>query len=431
MESLFYILCTTLPSHIIPFALFWNFRWRSRKAALFWVCMNVLCKMLVAAHYIANGILFRNMELVFALLGFGVYLIFLQLDPFKMLFTYILIVDYLLIVRGISSFLAVRILETSAQGWASSLFCILLYCVTLPLLIGFFRRVANQVYHTHAPQLWRSIWLIPGLFTALTLIFTNSYLESNVQGYLFLVSRLGLLVCVFAIYHVLLQTLESFQKQIALEQQLVFEKRMTEIQMEEQKKYSMLIMENARQTRQQRHDLHHQLTAIQALAGTDKPELTNYVRALIEEMPPAVTTYCEDFTVNSVVSHYANRCQQEQIALTVQLTVPAQNAHISDSNLCVIFGNLLENALEACCRMTEGTRFIQLKSSLHCDVLTITMDNSFQGEIRQENGRFYSSKRDAFGVGLSSVQQTAKDHQGDACFAACDGVFSSSVYLTL
>ena len=229
MESLFYILCTTLPSHIIPFALFWNFRWRSRKAALFWVCMNVLCKMLVAAHYIANGILFRNMELVFALLGFGVYLIFLQLDPFKMLFTYILIVDYLLIVRGISSFLAVRILETSAQGWASSLFCILLYCVTLPLLIGFFRRVANQVYHTHAPQLWRSIWLIPGLFTALTLIFTNSYLESNVQGYLFLVSRLGLLVCVFAIYHVLLQTLESFQKQIALEQQLVFEKRMTEI----------------------------------------------------------------------------------------------------------------------------------------------------------------------------------------------------------
>mgnify|MGYP000441231328 CR=1 FL=1 len=70
MAQLFYIFCTTLPSHIIPFTLFWNFQWRSRKAALVLVAFNVLCKMTTAAYYQANGLYFRNLELLFAVVGF-------------------------------------------------------------------------------------------------------------------------------------------------------------------------------------------------------------------------------------------------------------------------------------------------------------------------------------------------------------------------
>ena len=86
MEQLFYIFCTTLPSHIIPFALFWNFRWRSRTVALALVAANVLCKMAAAAYCLANGLYFRNLELLFAVIGFLIYCCFLRLSPFKMLF---------------------------------------------------------------------------------------------------------------------------------------------------------------------------------------------------------------------------------------------------------------------------------------------------------------------------------------------------------
>ena len=153
MEQLFYIFCTTLPSHIIPFALFWNFRWRSRTAALVLVAANVLCKMAAAAYCLANGLYFRNLELLFAVVGFLIYCAFLRLSPFKMLFTYLLIVDYLLIIRGIAAFLAVQAFDIPIQGWGSSFICILLYGVTLPLLLRFSRRVADLVYRTDAPQL--------------------------------------------------------------------------------------------------------------------------------------------------------------------------------------------------------------------------------------------------------------------------------------
>lgn len=116
MEQLFYIFCTTLPSHIIPFALFWNFRWRSRTVALALVAANVLCKMAAAAYCLANGLYFRNLELLFAVIGFLIYCCFLRLSPFKMLFTYLLIVDYLLIIRGIAAFLAVQVFDIPIQG---------------------------------------------------------------------------------------------------------------------------------------------------------------------------------------------------------------------------------------------------------------------------------------------------------------------------
>ena len=33
----------------------------------------------------------------------------------------------------------------------------------------------RQIYQTDAPRLWRVIWLVPGLLTVMTILFTNAY----------------------------------------------------------------------------------------------------------------------------------------------------------------------------------------------------------------------------------------------------------------
>ena len=431
MEQLFYIFCTTLPSHIIPFVLFWNFQWRSRTAALGLVTVNVLCKMAVAAYCLSNGLYFRNLELAFAVVGFLIYCCFLRLSPFKMLFTYLLIVDYLLIIRGIVSVLAVQVFGIPIQGWGSSFVCILLYGVTLPLLLRFFRQVANLVYRTDAPRLWRIIWLVPAFVTILALIFTDSYLESSVDSGFFLFCRIGLLICVFAIYYVLLQSLEGLEQQTALRQRLIFESRLLETQITEQKKHSQLMVEHMAELRRQRHDLRHQLTVIQGLAGADNPKLKEYIDSLLNAIPTAPQVYCENQAVNAIVSHYAALYRKQSVEGDIRLVVPAKTEQITDAELCVIFGNLMENALEACGRMTEGRRFLRLSSDAHLGTLTITMDNSFDGQVKQENGRYRSSKRDDFGVGLSFILAVARRHGGDARFEPDGQVFRSSVYVRI
>ena len=431
MEVLFYIFVTTIPSHIIPFSMFWRFPWRSRKAALFLVFCNVLCKMAAASYCMVNDLYFRNLEFLFAVVGFLIYVLFLRMDFSKLLFTYILIVDYLLVIRGISSFVAVRLCQAPSQAWIGSFVCVLLYLVSLPLLLRFFRQVAGQVYRTHAPRLWRTIWLVPGLFTLLTLMSTNSYLETSAKSWFFLFCRISLLICIFVIYYVLLQALENLRKQIAMEQQMIFEKHLLGIQIKEQKKYSQLMVENAEQLRRQRHDLRHQLTVIQGLSQDDNTPLKQYIEQLFRAIPVAPTVYCENQAVNAIVSHYAALCEAQKIAADIRITVPTHTEHTTDTELCVIFGNLLENAVEACRRMTEGEKFLRLSSRVEHGVLTIAMDNSFDGKVAKEEEKFLSSKRSGVGIGLSSIRSVAKAHQGDARFEAEGTVFHSSVYCRL
>lgn len=62
-------------------------------------------------------------------------------------------------------------------------------------------------------------------------------------------------------------------------------------------------------------------------------------------------------------------------------------------------------------------------------MLIIAMDNSFNDKIREENGKFYSSKRDALGIGLSSITSVAESASGSATFTSKGNVFKSSVYI--
>ena len=91
----------------------------------------------------------------------------------------------------------------------------------------------------------------------------------------------------------------------------------------------------------------------------------------------------------------------------------------------------MENALEACGRMTEGKKFIHLGSRVDMGLLTIIMDNSFHGQFKHERGKYPSSKREDFGVGLSSIQAVARKRGGDARFETDGNVFHSSVYMQI
>ena len=132
--------------------------------------------------------------------------------------------------------------------------------------------------------------------------------------------------------------------------------------------------------RRQRHDLRHQLAAIQQMAETHPEQLKEFISSLLDAIPAAPRTYCENPAVNAVVSHYAARCQGQVLDVQIRLDLPQRLEWVTDGELCIIFGNLLENALEACGCMEQGRKFLRLGSQVHYDVLTITMDNNRSAE---------------------------------------------------
>ena len=221
-------------------------------------------------------------------------------------------------------------------------------------------------------------------------------------------------------------SLELKKKSDLLEQ----EKHILQIQTQEQRSHSLLLAKNEQELSRQRHDLRHHLAAIQELSG-DNRELQDYLASLIQKIPQAARSYCENRVVNAILCHYAALCEQEGIALHTQLMVPETGSQDTDSDLCVIFANLLENAVEACQRMESGEKYIHLSSNVQYQMIAIAMENSFNGQVSQIGGRFRSSKRDAYGTGLSSVRSIAEAADGSADFQPHGGMFHSRIILRL
>jgi len=122
------------------------------------------------------------------------------------------------------------------------------------------------------------------------------------------------------------------------------------------------------------------------------------------------------------------QAKREKMETCVNINLP-ESIYISDSDLCIVFWNLLENALEACKRQRASTPFITVSATLAGDYAVIAVDNSFDGDINKDKDIFLSSKRDGKGIGITSVQAVAEKYHGQTKFEFLDNVFRASVML--
>lgn len=143
-----------------------------------------------------------------------------------------------------------------------------------------------------------------------------------------------------------------------------------------------------------------------------------------------LTHYCDNYAVNALLMHYAAICQQKKIALEIQGNIPSDCGSIADSDLIVIIGNILENAVEACEKL-NGKREISFHAGVHGEMLMITCRNPYHpSSVHLKNGQFLSSKRPAYGTGTRSIRSMAQKYHGEADFQILQK-FTVRVYLDM
>ena len=200
-------------------------------------------------------------------------------------------------------------------------------------------------------------------------------------------------------------------------------------QLELQESHYKTLREHINQTKAAKHDLRHHLSLIQAYIDTeDSEKLKQYVSEYAKSLPiDTEIIFCENYAVNMLLWHYASLAGAEGIKFDAQLDVP-ENMGVSDSDLCIVFGNLIENAIDAA-RETTGERFINMRSKITGNMFCLGVDNGFSGEIREENGIFISSKHEGEGIGIPSIKALAGKYDGKAIFEAGNNMFRASVIL--
>lgn len=163
-----------------------------------------------------------------------------------------------------------------------------------------------------------------------------------------------------------------------------------------------------------RHDLrHHLVTCLEFLNKNNSVAAEHYLSQLCSHYDDtAIVKVCSNHSADALLCHYLKLAKQQEIVVHTNLHLP-EDLSIDDQDLCVILGNCLENAIEACGKIPKDQlRFIDIKTSIAKGHLVIKISNSFSCSVKRQGDGFVSSKSgDEHGIGLSSVKAlTAKYH---------------------
>lgn len=293
--------------------------------------------------------------------------------------------------------------------------------VTLPLLLLLVRFAAPAVRSIshYAISVQCQFGLIPVLyygFDYLTRIYTNLLSEGAVAAVEFMP-----FVCCMAYLTFVLQTSEAERVRNQLEQT----KDSLNIQIAQAVREIESLRESQDKIRAYRHDLRHHMLYLSSCIENERYEQAQaYIQEIDSEIEAnKVTSFCENEVVNLIFSAFDGRAKRHGIPLEIKAVVP-QSVPVSESDLCVLLSNALENALVACQKRKEKGQSGKIEVSIYerKGKFLLQIINSCDEDVRFVNG-IPATNRPRHGIGMRSICAIVEKYDGIYMFQVKDGQF--------
>lgn len=180
-----------------------------------------------------------------------------------------------------------------------------------------------------------------------------------------------------------------------------------------------------------RHDFRNHLQLLKSYAQKgDLAAVRAYLAELEQDLSrvdPAVKTgnTMADAILNSKIS----LARSKGVPVRADARIPVKLS-ISDLDLCVILGNLFDNAIEASVKLPESQRLIRLYMDMKGSQLYISFTNLAPGgKLKQSGGRFATTKGSGHGFGLLRIDSVVKRLGGYLRRASEEGAFTTEILL--
>lgn len=189
-----------------------------------------------------------------------------------------------------------------------------------------------------------------------------------------------------------------------------------------------------KQMRGWRHDYHNHIQVLKAyLALNQTAEMDDYLGKLDADLERVDTILkTGNVMIDAILNSKISLAQARKITVTAKAIVP-KDLLVQEVDLCVILGNLLDNAIEACLKPSpENKPFIRIYIGTHKELLYISISNSMSGEARRSGLRYLSTKPSAtHGLGLIRIDNVIAKYKGFVDRQNEEGVFATEIMLPL
>ena len=293
--------------------------------------------------------------------------------------------------------------------------------VTIPLLLLLLHFAAPAVRQLsgRSAKAQLKFGVIPALyygFDYLSRVYTDLLQSGNPAVTEFMPFVCCMAYLVFILYYSTKKQMEIQLQQVQMSLNLQLTQAVWEID---------ALRESQDTARRYRHDLRHHLQYVATcLENGQTDQARDYIFGICEEIKTQnIRQYCENEAANLILSAFARRAERVGISLNVQGAIPAFIL-VSDSDLCVLLSNALENAIYACQHMAaaETSCDIDVQFYDRNGKLFLQVTNPCRNLVRFEDGIPVSDRPD-HGIGVQSICAIVKRYGGIYAFSVQDGRF--------
>ena len=186
-----------------------------------------------------------------------------------------------------------------------------------------------------------------------------------------------------------------------------------------------------RKMRGWRHDYRNHIQTMKVLAAEgDLDVLKKYLDKLDEDLNTVdVVVKTGNKMTDAILNSKISLAKSKGISVIADAKVPVE-LKMSDIDLCIVIGNLFDNAIEASLALPEEERLIRLYMDIKNTQLYMCLTNfTSVKKLKKQGGRYVTTKGEGHGFGLVRVDDIIERYGGYISRNSEDGAFTTEIML--
>lgn len=134
--------------------------------------------------------------------------------------------------------------------------------------------------------------------------------------------------------------------------------------------------------------------------------------------------------VNSVINQKFKVAKKKGIPLLLSIN-DLGNLKMEEEDIVTLVANLLDNAIEACEKITKGNKVIKLRFLDEGGKIIISVRNPVAEQVHFGEKGLFTTKKDKndHGIGMLNIENVVKKYNGESIWSCNDGYFTHSVII--
>ncbi len=221
------------------------------------------------------------------------------------------------------------------------------------------------------------------IFAALALLFIN--------------------ILIFYLYHSLLKFYSARMNEQVFKQMLEVYSYQLDVARESEERVKAL-----------RHDIKHHIIELSAMAkNNNDDDMIKYLSDMKEFMfNPKEYSNTGNREIDGVLNYMLQKANRTLNQVDVQINIP-EDLYLNNFNICVILGNLVDNAVREASKSEE--KQLTIKMQIKQELLLIFIENSYSGKILENKNGLQTTQTELaiHGIGLENVKKVVIDNGGE------------------